>query len=148
MTIYDDGVKKEAVELPKSSIPDMHAIMVEKGFVKKKVEETKLTVKAVVANKEAEVSKKTVALKANAMQKKTEVSQKDSGKIAEATVEYVDDNGRDKLSKQLKRQRLNEEVVPPPPQMTKIYIISAMILCGIFLLLRARTRRRSLRYTV
>jgi len=42
MTIYDDGIEKEKIDLTKfKSIPDMHQMMVDKGFVQKVVEEEK-----------------------------------------------------------------------------------------------------------
>jgi len=135
MTIYDDGIKQEEVELPRKSIPEMHALMVKKGFVQKVV-----VAKDVVPKKETNVSK--------IDHNNFEAVYKIQGK-AETTIEEAV-NGRKKHSKKLKRLRVNEEEGPPSKsQMWKNYILAVPMVLGAYIfILRVRSRRRSQRHTV
>eukprot|EP00555_Chaetoceros_dichaeta_P014999 CAMPEP_0198258364 /NCGR_PEP_ID=MMETSP1447-20131203/7826_1 /TAXON_ID=420782 /ORGANISM="Chaetoceros dichaeta, Strain CCMP1751" /LENGTH=116 /DNA_ID=CAMNT_0043945475 /DNA_START=254 /DNA_END=601 /DNA_ORIENTATION=+ len=112
MTIYDDGIKQEKVQLPRKSIPEMHALMVEKGFVRKEIKETPPPVGVVakdvgVPNNERDVSRNDP--------NNLEAVPKIQEHIADATIEEAV-NGGDTPSKQLKRLRVNEEEVTPRKQ--------------------------------
>lgn len=127
MTIYDDGVEREQIDLSKfNSVSKMHALMAKNGFVKKENE--------LVAEVAIEDQKKAVKVDL----KETAIKTASEG------------NGENKITNKKTRLRRNEKQKSlVKPHIPKTYILLwGGLLCVVFLLLRASSRRRLQRHTV
>jgi len=176
MTIYDDGIETDTVDLAKlESVSSMHAMMLEKGFAKKN---GALLKKKVVANKDPEASPKDTTegdvgsvrdgppkelkeqgekplvkerVPKNERSKHVEGNMKGNHKPSEKEIsKHVEENmqQKHKLS-QLMQVHLNKENGSSIRSFTSnMYIICAGGVLGAVLLLRLRRRRRLHRYTV
>lgn len=177
MTIYDDGIETDTVDLTKlESVSSMHAMMLEKGFTKKN---GALLKTKVVGNKDPEASPKDTTegdvgsvrggppkeLKEQGEKPlvKERVPKKERSKHVEGNMKgthkssekerskHVEENMQRKhdLSHKLKQVHLNKENGSSIKSLTSnMYILCAGGVLGVVLLLRLRRRRRLHRYTV
>lgn len=159
MTIYNDGVKREDVELPKDDVRKMHKLMLDKGFVLKKTSGEAATRISIIDPLRIDTSKTNNA--------KTRIDTTTTTKrivvpVAEDAVEEAVNDSPSQHMKQKKQLRLTnekkqlrltneqQELAAPPdiPQMSNLYVASPIAFCAIFFVLRSRRKRRLQRHTV
>jgi len=154
MTVYDDGVEQEVIDLTKiKTIPDMHQMMVDKGFIKGRIREDKEVIQketdeetALVAN---EAEKKKLMVR-NEAEKKTFVR----GAVEKEEVDHLQSAVRKQKIMETRSKKGNQVRFDDQGQVVESHtpknytLLVPVVIFAIFAILRYRKRRRSRRHTV
>lgn len=176
MTIYDDGIEREAIDLTKiNTIPEMHQMMVDKGFTKKKIDKEKKETSGKGAEDEATFTEKKVENEYSLGQNEKETNEKEAEEGSDYGLEKtllhqtgeenkifskvaVEKGEVDYLRSELIRQERIDEArnqryqlryKDDKPMLEKNYfLLVAAILFAAFVMCRCKRRRRSRRHVV